>query len=91
MAVTWTPEITVVNLAEDRVSFSATRVDDDPVTGSTRTYSAGTGIVTTVAHKRAMEDRVWDEYQAALAEEAAVAAKVNAWLVEAKANLEAKE
>ncbi len=89
MAVTWTAKIVVVNAAEDRVSFSATRVDD--VTGDTRTFSAGTGIVKTVAQKRAMEDRVWEKYQAALATESANVAKVNTWLGKAKTNLEAKE
>lgn len=89
MAETWTPRITVVNLDENRVSFSATRYDD--VTEESRTYSAGTGIVTTNAHKRAMEDKVWEKYQQALADEAAAAAKINTWLIEAKVNLEAKE
>lgn len=89
MAIAWTPRITVVNLDEDHVSFSATRYDD--VTEESRTYSAGTDIVTTNAHKRVMENKVWDKYQQVLADEAAAAAKIDAWLVEAKANLEAKE
>lgn len=89
MAITWTPEIIVTNLAEDRIRFSATRLDD--VTGDSRTYSAGEGIVTTNAHKRTMEDKVWDEYQSALAREVAVHAKISVWLGEAKTNLENKE
>lgn len=89
MAITWTPDIVVTNLDEDRVRFSATRLDDE--TGDSRTYSAGEGIVTTNAHKRVMEDVVWAKYQQALADEAAAAAKIGVWLGEAKTNLENKE
>lgn len=89
MAITWTPEIVVKNLAENRVSFSATRLDDS--TGESLTFSGGTGIVTTNAHKRAMEDTAWAAYQAHLTDKANVAAKIDTWLVEAKINLEAKE
>ena len=87
--ITWAPSIIVTNLAEDRVSFSAVRLDSE--TGDTKTYSAGEGIVTTNAHKRAMEDAVWAKYQEALADEIAAAAKINTWLGEAKTNLENKE
>lgn len=87
--VTWTPHITVVDLAENRVAFSATRLDDE--TGESITFSAGTGIVTTTVHKRVMEETVWAEYQAYLAKQSDAAAKVDAWAVEARANLEARE
>ena len=89
MAITWIADIKVVNLAESRVSFSATRLND--ATGESLTFSGGTGIVTTAAHKRAMEDAAWAQYQAYLTNESAVAAKVDVWLGEAKTNLEAKE
>lgn len=87
--VTWTPHITVVDLAENRVTFSATRVDDE--TGESLTFSAGTGIVTATAHKLAMEETVWVEYQAYLAKQSDVSDRVDAWAVEARANLEARE
>lgn len=87
--VTWTPHITVVDLVENRVAFSATRVDD--ATGESLTFSAGTGIVTTAAHKRAMEATVWAEYQAYLVKQSDVSDKVDAWDEEAKTNLEARE
>lgn len=87
--VIWTPHITIVDLAENRVAFSATRLDDE--TGESLTFSAGTGIVTTAAHKRAMEETIWAKYQAYLVKQSAVSAKVDAWTVEAKANLEARE
>lgn len=88
MAITWTPSIQVINLAESRVKFTAVRLDD--ATSESRTYSCK-GIVTVNAHKRAMEDNVWAQYQEALANEAANAAKIGNWLTEAKTNLEAKE
>ena len=88
MAITWTASIQVLNLAESRVKFTGTRLDDS--TGEERTYSC-TGIVTINAHKRAMEDMVWSQYQEALANEAANAAKIGNWTSEAKTNLEEKE
>ena len=87
--MSWTPHITVVNLAESRVNFAATRIDD--VTGKSLTFSAGTGIVTTMAHKRAMEDTVWAEYQKHLTKQSDVSDKVGVWRDEAKSNLEARE
>ena len=87
--MSWTPHITVENLAENRVTFSATRLDDE--TGESLTFSGGTGIVTTVAHKRAMEDTVWAEYQKHLTKQSDVSDKVGVWRDEAKSNLEARE
>lgn len=88
MAITWTPVVRVVNIDESRVEFSATRLDTE--IGRSRSYSCS-GIVTTVQHKRDMEDNVWNQYQEVLAVEAANATKIGNWINEAKTNLEAKE
>lgn len=89
MSITWTPHITVEDLDEDRVTFSATCLDSE--TGISLTFSGGTGIVKTTAHKRAMEDTVWANYQKYLSDKAGKDAKISAWLDEAKTNLEARE
>lgn len=89
MAITWTPIIEVVDLTEDRVKFSAVRYDD--VLLETLIFTAGVGVVTTNAHKLAMEDTVWAKYQAYLTHKANVATKIGNWMDDAKINLEAKE
>lgn len=88
MAITWTPAVQITNINESRVRFSATRLDSE--TNESRNYSCS-GIVTTVQHKRDMEDNVWNQYQEALAVEAENATKIGNWKSEAKTNLEAKE
>lgn len=76
MAVTWTEVvIQVINFDRREVRLTCTIVDDDPETGSTRTYSQ-TGLADTEPHKIVLFDKIWRAYQQELTEEANLATVV---------------
>lgn len=67
MAITWTQvSIELINFERREVRLTATIVDDNPVTGSTRTYTQ-TGLADTGPNKIALLDRIWRAYQLDLA------------------------
>lgn len=76
MAITWTEvSIRLINFTRREVRVSATIVDDNPETGSTRTYTQ-TGLADTGAHKMAINDMIWRTYQEDLSDESELATVV---------------
>lgn len=91
MAIEWTPTINeIINIERREVRITCVRVDDDPATGSIRTYTA-TGKVKTGAQQLALMDAIWSLFQRELAWEAAVAPIISDLEADAKTNLEARE
>ena len=90
MAITWTGEITPLNVANYEVSITAIRVDDvDPT--NPRTYTVPKARIETAGEKSAVADELWAMHEAALAAETAITNFVSALEASLKTNLEARE
>lgn len=99
MKTEWTPEITVLNLAEKRISIVATRTvtddsDPDPLlwTLVSKWKSMPVrGIITTAQQKLAMMADIWGQWQKYLTNQNDINTLLDTLEADAKANLEARE
>lgn len=90
MAITWTPTVELINLDREEGRLTAVREDDDPDTGSVRSFTA-TGPMKTTAEKKAVADRILRECQTTISQEPIIAAKIIELQDAAKAYLEAND
>ena len=89
MAISWSVQITNVNVLSKRANISFTRTDD--VTQETETYSFNSAIIGTGAERSALLDLVWDKHLEDDAKQAAVDAFITNLEQLAKSNLESRE
>lgn len=70
MAIEWTEAtLQLINFQRREVRLTCTVKDDDPETGSTRTYTQS-GLADTGPNKIALLDAIWRAYQVDLAKDA---------------------
>lgn len=89
MAITWTVNITNVDVDEKRADINFARLDD--VEETTETYSFKKTIIETGAQKAALLNQVWNMHLAAVVKQTAIDSFVSDLEQAAKANLEARE
>jgi len=90
MAITWTPTIELINFSREEGRLTAIREDDDPETGSIRTYTAS-GPMKTTEEKKAVADTILRKFHKEVQQEPIIAAKITELENAAKAYLEANE
>lgn len=90
MAITWSVEITVLDVAKKAVSVVATRTDSaDPTTA--QAYNVLYALIATPAARVGVLDNLWAQHQARITRRAQIDALVGSLEADAKANLEARE
>ena len=89
MTISWTVDITNVDVAQKRADVSFTRLDD--VTGATENYSFRKAIIGTAEERTALLNQVWQNHLDAVSEQSAVDAFITNLEQLAKSNLEARE
>jgi len=89
MAVTWNVDLAVTDLAQRRISVTATRTDDTPEPDDVRTYTAQVQIPETgaLAALQAAMDFIFAKYEAEVAIEAQHAALLSNWESQAESYL----
>ena len=89
MAITWTVNITNVDVDKKRADVSFTRLDD--VTQATENYAFKKVIIETGPQRSALLDLVWSKHLEAVDEQTAIDGFVTNLEQLGKANLEARE
>ena len=87
MAITWTVNITNVDVSEKRADVFFNRLDDE----TEENYSFKGVILETLAQKTALLNLVWDKHLAYLQEQTNIENFISNLEATAKANLEARE
>lgn len=90
MAITWTPTIQIINLDREEGRLTAVREDDNPETGSIRTYTA-TGPMKTMEEKKAVADAILRQFHNDVSQKPIIAAKITELQDAAKTYLEAND
>ena len=89
MAITWTVDITNVDVHQKRADVTITRIDD--VTQATEGYHFSKVILETTAERLALLDLVWQKHLDEVSDQAAIDAFVTNLEQLGKSNLEARE
>ena len=89
MAISWTVNITNVNVVKKRVDVAFIRTDD--VTQATENYSFSRVIIGTTAQRTALLNLVWQKHLDAVSDQTAVDAFITNLEQLGKSNLEARE
>lgn len=89
MAITWTVNITNVDVAQKRADVSFIRIDD--VTSESETYSFKKAIIGTTEERTALLNLVWDKHLDAVDKQTAIDDFVTNLEQLAKSNLESRE
>ena len=85
--VTWEVKITPINISTYEASIVGTRTDDE----GSKSYTVPRATIETGPQQIAVMDEIWEKYQNALSDAAAVESFVAAKEAAGKANLEARE
>lgn len=89
MAITWTVNITNVDVAKKRADVAFSRLDD--VTQATENYTFRKVIIETGAQRSALLDLVWSKHLEAIDDQTAIDEFITNLEQLGKANLEARE
>ena len=89
MAITWTVDITNVNVDQKRADVTIMRTDD--VTQATEGYHFSKVILETTAQRLALLDLVWQKHLDEVADQAAIDAFITNLEQLGKADLESRE
>jgi len=89
MAITWTANITNVNVADKRADVSFNRLDD--VTQETESYNFKQTSLETTTERVALLDAVWQSHISVVSEQTAIDAFITNLEQLGKDNLEARE
>ena len=89
MAIVWEVKITPINIAEKRVSVSATRTDD--VSDEVDTYTISHAVIGTAQQKTDLLNNIWAHHLANIAKKAQIETVLGGLELAAKTNLESRE